>query len=223
MSLFFTKQKRWDDRYLKLAEFWACQCSKDPSTKVGAVIVNKKNRVASLGYNGLPCNVADTPERLNNRELKYKLIVHGEINAIASYDGDMDGYTLYTWPFMPCSRCAGVVIQKGISRVVAPVSDNPRWQEDFALTRAMFAEAGVELVEVGKEEDYMSDLNAVLSSSNSGNLALTFDTIKISREIAKKNDPKLDLAASDPELAKLLGNEVEKKPRVDEFGIPLDD
>lgn len=134
---------RWDGRYLDLAEYWS-QYSKDPSTKVGAVVV-KRNAVVSLGFNGLPVNVADTDERLNNRELKYKMICHGEQNAMTFAHQDLTGCVLYTWPFMPCSVCAGRVIQEGIVRAVAPYSDNPRWQEAFAITKQMFEEAGVEL------------------------------------------------------------------------------
>jgi dCMP deaminase len=134
----------WDRRYLALAEFisgW----SKDPSTKVGAVITDSNNRVISIGFNGLPRGMEDTTERLENRELKYKLMVHAERNAIIFAERPLHGCTLYTWPFMPCSVCAGIVSQAGIRRVVAPFSDNPRWQDDFKLTKEMFAETGVAL------------------------------------------------------------------------------
>ena len=63
---------KWDDRFLKLAEL-VSTWSKDPSSKVGAVIVDDKNRVISLGFNGLPRGVEDTKERLNTRELKYDI------------------------------------------------------------------------------------------------------------------------------------------------------
>lgn len=137
----------WEERYLGLAQYIA-QWSKDPSTKVGAVIVDENNTIVSVGFNGFPRKVFDTTERLENRELKYKLIVHGEMNAITFAGRSLHDCTLYTWPFMPCSRCAGVVIQSGIKKVIAPYSDNPRWQDDFVLTRTMFSEANVELAEV---------------------------------------------------------------------------
>jgi dCMP deaminase len=138
---------KWDKRYLELAEF-VSKWSKDPSTKVGAVVVSPKNTVVSLGFNGLPIGVADTHERLFNRELKYKMIVHGEINAITFSGQSLANCVLYTWPFMPCSRCAGSVIQSGIKKVIAPYSNNERWIEDFELTRLMFSEAGVDMIEV---------------------------------------------------------------------------
>jgi dCMP deaminase len=144
------RQQKWDLRYLGLAEYVA-QWSKDPSTKVGAVVVSQHNSVISVGYNGFPVGVHDTDERLNNREVKYKMVVHGEVNAISFANRDLHGCTVYTWPFMPCSVCAGVIIQNGITRVVAPWSDNPRWVDSFKLTSQMFYEAKVELVEVHED------------------------------------------------------------------------
>jgi len=137
-------QEWWDNWFLGLAQYIST-ASKDPSTKVGAVIVDSDRRVISVGYNGFAKGVKDTDERLNNRELKYKMIVHGEMNAIIFAERSLQGCTLYTYPFMPCSRCASMVIQAGIPRVVAPKSDNPRWIEDFKLSEEMFAEAGTEV------------------------------------------------------------------------------
>jgi len=134
---------KWDFRFLELARFIA-SWSKDPSTKTGAVIVNDRS-IVSIGYNGFAKGVVDTPERLNDRELKYKLIVHCERNAIIWAQRDLTGCTLYTWPFMSCAPCAALVIQSGIKRCVAPINDNPRWIEDFKLTEMMFKEANVEL------------------------------------------------------------------------------
>lgn len=138
------RQTKWDGRFLRLAELIA-EWSLDPSTQVGAVIVDPDRRVVSLGYNGLPHGVADTFERLHNRDLKYKLMVHAERNAIIFAQRSLRGCCLYTWPFMPCVPCAGMIIQAGITRVVAPASDNPRWQSDFVLSRVLFREAGVKL------------------------------------------------------------------------------
>jgi dCMP deaminase len=117
--------------------------SKDPSTQTGAVITDQKRRVISVGYNGLAQGVEDLPERLNNRDIKYKIIVHCERNALLFASRSMEGCTLYTWPFMSCSTCAAMVIQAGIKQCVAPWSDNPRWKDDFELSQQMFNEAGV--------------------------------------------------------------------------------
>jgi dCMP deaminase len=135
----------WNQRFLSLAEHIA-QWSKDPSTQVGAVIVDPSRRIISTGYNGLPQGVDDTDYRLHTREIKYEMIVHGEINAILFAKQDLLGSTLYTWPFMPCSRCASIVIQSGIKTVVAPLNDSPRWKDSFQLSQTMFAEAGVRLI-----------------------------------------------------------------------------
>ena len=136
--------EKWDRRFLALAEHIA-QWSKDPSTKTGAVIVDQDNRIISVGYNGLPRKVVDSPERLENREIKYKLIVHCERNALLFARSSVRGCKLYTWPFMSCSVCAGMVINAGITEVVAPFSDNPRWTEDFKLANEIFTEAGVKV------------------------------------------------------------------------------
>ena len=136
--------EKWHRRFLALAEHIA-QWSKDPSTKVGAVIVDPDKRVGSLGYNGFPRGFQDLPERLENRDVKYKAIIHGERNALPFARGSVKGCLLYTWPFMPCSVCAGMVINAGISQVIAPVFDNPRWNEDMAFAKEIFEEAGVEV------------------------------------------------------------------------------
>lgn len=140
---------RWDLWYLKLAKEIA-QKSKDPSTKVGAIIVSEDNKPISFGYNGLPCKIFDTDERLNNRELKYSIIIHAEINALIFAERSVKNATLYTWPFLPCSRCASVFIQAGIKRVVAPINSNDRWKDNLWLSKSLFREADV----IVKEIDY---------------------------------------------------------------------
>lgn len=140
----------WDQRFLALAEH-VSSWSKDPSTQVGAVIVDDNRRIVSTGYNGFPQGVADLPERLSNRVIKLDIIVHAEVNAVLFAQRDLTGCTLYTWPFQPCSRCAGIIIQTGIRRIVAPECKNSRWADSFVLSSNMFAEAGVELVFVSED------------------------------------------------------------------------
>jgi dCMP deaminase len=135
-------QAWWDNYFLDLAEAVA-YASKDPSTKVGAVIVRPDRTVASLGYNGFPRGIVDTDERLNNRDIKYDLVVHGEINAILTAREPLHGYCLYTWPFLTCKKCALQVIQAGIVRVVAPFVDNERWNASIRDAQAIYDEAGV--------------------------------------------------------------------------------
>jgi len=138
---------KWDKRFVELARHVA-SWSKDPSTQTGAVITDPNLRVVSMGYNGFPVGVHDYPERYANRELKYKMIVHCERNALLFARGPIEGGTLYTWPFMSCSVCAAMVIQSGITRCVAPEIPEhlrERWAEDMALSSQMFEEAGIEV------------------------------------------------------------------------------
>ena len=136
---------KWHKRFLDLAKHISTW-SKDPSTQVGAVIVDNSKRIISTGYNGFSMGVHDNIERLENRDIKYEMIVHGEINAIVFARQDLTNTTLYTYPFMPCSRCASIVIQSGIKTVIAPFNNNPRWKDSFDITQTLFTEAGVELI-----------------------------------------------------------------------------
>lgn len=135
---------KWDIRFLELAKH-VSEWSKDPSTKVGAVVVDDRRIVASLAYNGFPQGCDDSDHLYLERETKYSRIVHAECNALLFATRDLSGMTLYTWPFMPCDRCSGLIIQAGIKRVVAPSNNNPRWIDAFALSKQMFDEAGIRL------------------------------------------------------------------------------
>ncbi len=134
----------WDERFLRLAQYVAVNWSKDPSTKTGAVITDGI-KVVSLGYNGFAQGVEDTKERYLDRDLKLKLVVHCERNAMLFATRSLAGCTLYTWPFMSCSPCAAMVIQSGIKRCVAPALCPDRWKDDMDLAQLQFKEAGVVL------------------------------------------------------------------------------
>jgi dCMP deaminase len=134
----------WDLRFLRLAKEISTW-SKDPSTRVGAVITNNRNQILSLGFNGFPRGVNDD-DRLNDRDTKLKMVVHAEANALLNASCSLRDSVAYIYPFMPCSNCAGLLIQAGVKRVVSIMNDNPRWQESFKLTRRMFVETDVELI-----------------------------------------------------------------------------
>jgi len=134
---------KWDLRFLDLAKFIS-NWSKDPSTKVGAIITDTSNRIVSIGYNGFPKNIVDDG-RLLDRETKYKIIVHGEMNAILFANRSLNDCTLYTYPFMPCPRCASMIIQAGIQRVVSYNNMPERWLEEFKLSKTIFQESNVEI------------------------------------------------------------------------------
>ena len=139
------RNERWDRRFLRLAKE-VSSWSKDPSSKVGAVAVRDR-RVLATGYNGLPRGVEDSAERLQTRELKYKMVAHAEANLLAhaAHAGvSLDGSTVYIWPYHPCGSCAGLLINAGVERVVAPKLVVPeRWRFNFNLAATMFKEAGV--------------------------------------------------------------------------------
>ena len=137
--------KKWDLRFLEMARN-AAGWSKDPSTKVGAIIVDDDKRVISVGYNGFPKGVRDD-ERLDDRQEKYKIIVHAERNALLFANTNVKNCHIYTYPFLPCSVCAGMIIQAGIKRVVSVKNNNLRWQQDFKVSRKMFQEAEIHVIE----------------------------------------------------------------------------
>lgn len=142
-------RKKYDRRFLKLAKE-VSTWSKDPSTRVGAVIVDNDNRIVSIGYNGFARGVNDRKDRLNDRAIKYKLTIHAELNAILFRDKPIKGCTIYTYPFMPCSSCASVIIQSGLNRIVSIETDIERWKEDLSLSRTIIAETELILEEYSK-------------------------------------------------------------------------
>ena len=133
----------------KLISTW----SKDPSTQVGAVIVDKNRRIISTGYNGFAVGVLDTKERLENRELKYPLTLHAEENALSFARQDLKDCVLYVYGLPPCAHCASLIIQSGIKQVYTYELDeeNPRWNDSIALTKQIFREAEVDLTFIKKD------------------------------------------------------------------------
>ncbi|MAY12566.1 MAG: hypothetical protein CMB21_02005 [Euryarchaeota archaeon] len=137
---------KWDIRFLELAKHIA-GWSKDPSTKVGCIVVGEDREIRSTGFNGFPRGISDDNDRLLDREKKYPLICHAEENAImhaARIGVSLKGSTAYvTWP--PCSRCARSLIQAGIKEVVYSTAEEvpERWLEDFNISTSMLKEANV--------------------------------------------------------------------------------
>jgi dCMP deaminase len=128
--------------------------SKDPSTQTGAVLVSPDKTDIILGFNGFASRMQDNPELYANREEKYSRIVHCEVNAVILARRSVKGYTLYTYPFLSCDRCAVTMVQAGIVRAVAPkpnADQASRWEACFVKTRAYFAEAGIETIEYDGE------------------------------------------------------------------------
>ena len=137
----------WHQKYLGLAKHVA-SWSKDPSKQIGAVAVGNVGEILATGFNGLPRGIEDTEFRLTNREEKYKLVVHAEMNCI--YNASFNGVSLvesdfYVHGLPVCSDCAKGIIQVGVRTVYMPQQDIPdHWIDSWDLTRSMFDEAGVE-------------------------------------------------------------------------------
>jgi dCMP deaminase len=138
------------DRYFITMAYLVSMKSKDPSTRVGAVIVGEGHEIRSTGFNGFPRGVRDLQERYENRDYKYYACNHAEENAIlhcARIGVSAMGCTLYT-QWLPCSYCAKAIIQSGISTVVYHKefpgnSNSTRWQNSMNISNEMMLEAGI--------------------------------------------------------------------------------
>jgi dCMP deaminase len=141
---------KWDRRFLEMAKNIS-SWSKDPSTCVGSIAVDPiKRNILSTGYNGFPRDLSDSEERYNDRPIKYKFIVHSEMNLIynATFNGvSLDGSTLYVYGLPVCSECAKGIIQVGVKRVVMDTGQPiipDKWIDSWEYTKAMFDEVGIE-------------------------------------------------------------------------------
>lgn len=136
----------WDTYFISLAHLSAMR-SKDPNTKVGAVIVDDMNRIVSIGYNGMPrgCSDKDFPWEREGGFLatKYAYVVHAELNAILNAPRPVQGCTIYVSLF-PCNECAKAIIQSGIKKIVYE-SDKYADTDSMKASRTMLNNAGVEL------------------------------------------------------------------------------
>jgi len=126
---------KWDERYLHLAKQVATW-SKDPSTQVGAIAVGGKGQVLSQGYNGFPRGIKDDL-RYENKEQKYRYVVHAEMNCIynATFHGvSLQGATIYVYGLPMCNECAKAIIQVGIIRVVSPFNGGEPIPEKWKIS-----------------------------------------------------------------------------------------
>jgi dCMP deaminase len=145
----------WDKKYLSIAK-QVSKWSKDPSTRVGAVIADPERRIVAVGFNGFPKKVRDSADRLSDRSKKYPMVVHAEANVALIAGPAASGGTVYVYGPPICSHCAGILIQAGIVRAIgkppchearakesspAPMID---WNELGLIAVEMFAEAEIE-------------------------------------------------------------------------------
>ena len=139
---------RWQARFIGLAREIA-SWSKDGGTQVGAVIVRPDRTICSVGFNGFPRGVEDGKFAIADRDTKLLRTIHAELNAILSAKEPLNGYSLFVWPFQPCSQCAAAIIQSGIVDVYCSYNDHmahERWSESFKAALQMFDEAEVRVI-----------------------------------------------------------------------------
>ena len=145
---------KWDQRFLDLAEQIA-SWSKDPSRKIGAVAIGDKGQVLAQGYNGFPRGIDDSEYRYNEREEKYKYVVHAEMNCIynAGWNGvSLNGSKFYVFGLPVCSECAKGLIQVGVKSILVKVPETDAtpliWKQHEKLSQELFLEAGVEYARI---------------------------------------------------------------------------
>jgi dCMP deaminase len=136
---------KWDHRFLALAKHIS-EWSKDPNAQVGAIITDARGVFVAAGYNGFPRGVEDRAERLANKDMKNQMVVHAEENAALLASGGAAGGTIYVVGKPICNRCAGVIIQAGLKRVVAQlpqVGTDSHWDDVGQVAIDMLREAGI--------------------------------------------------------------------------------
>jgi dCMP deaminase len=144
-------------QYFKLARYMAETFSKDPSTKVGTILLKEKTlQILSVGYNGFARGVDETKPERWERPTKYNFCVHSEINSICnaarsgtSVEGAIAIVTMY-----PCCDCCRALIQSGVKNLITlpPNLKDPKWGEEFKTSKIMMEESGVEITLLDREE-----------------------------------------------------------------------
>lgn len=137
----------WDEYFMGIA-LLSAKRSKDPSTQVGACIVDEDNKVVSIGYNGMPRQLDETKltwEKGEGLNSKYLYVCHAEFNAILNIrnGSSLKGCTLYVTLF-PCNECAKAIIQTGIKKIIY-LSDKYADSDSTLASKKMFELAGVKL------------------------------------------------------------------------------
>ncbi|XP_064273897.1 deoxycytidylate deaminase isoform X5 [Passer domesticus] len=136
----------WPEYFMAVA-FLSAQRSKDPSSQVGACIVNSENKIVGIGYNGMPNGCSDdvlpwTRTGENRLDTKYPYVCHAELNAIMNKNSaDVKGCSMYVALF-PCNECAKLIIQAGIKEVIF-MSDKYHDTTEMTAARRMFDLAGI--------------------------------------------------------------------------------
>ena len=161
------KQKSWDEYFMNIAEAVALK-SKDPSSKMGCVIVDPKKRVVSLGYNGMVQGADETKMTLSERPMKYYFAIHSEMNAILFAHQDLTGCTIYN-RVATCENCLKYCLQAGIKRFVYkelrvhshstdPKKSMTNIETDEAVIRLLASMPKVETLNLTNGKTYIEDI-----------------------------------------------------------------
>ena len=162
-----SKQSEWDDYFMKITEVVA-EKSKDPSSKMGCVIVDTNKRVVSLGYNGMLQGADESKMTLSERPMKYYFAIHSEMNALIFAKRDLTGCTLYN-RVATCENCLKYCLQAGITRFVyeelrvhSHSTDNAHSmsniETDEAVIRLLASMPHVETLNITNGKTYIEDI-----------------------------------------------------------------
>lgn len=162
-----TSQKQWDEYFLKIAETVALK-SKDPSSKMGCVIVDPNKRVVSVGYNGMIQGADESKMTLSERPMKYYFVIHAEMNALLYAHRDLTGCTVYNLT-ATCENCLKHCLQAGIKRFVYqelrvhshstdPKKSMTNIDTDEAIIRLLSSMPEVETLNLSNGKTYIEDI-----------------------------------------------------------------
>lgn len=136
----------WDEYFMSIAVLVSLR-SKDPSSKVGAVLV-RDNKIIGTGYNGFPtgCDESKFPwdREVNEKgwlNTKYPYVIHSEANALLNTVSSPKGCSIYVTLY-PCNECAKLLIQGGIKEVVY-LNHKYKDQDAFVASAKLFEVTGI--------------------------------------------------------------------------------
>ncbi|MBR0431215.1 cytidine deaminase [Candidatus Saccharibacteria bacterium] len=162
-----SNQKAWDEYFMNLAEAVSAK-SKDPSSKMGCVIVDQNKRVVSLGYNGMVQGADETKMTLKERPMKYYFVIHSEMNALIFAHQNLEGCTLYN-RVATCENCLKHCLQAGIKRFVYkelrvhshssdPKKSMTNIETDEAVIRLLTSMPNVQTLNLSNGKSYIKDI-----------------------------------------------------------------
>ena len=161
------KQREWDEYFMQIAKTVALR-SKDPSSKMGCVIVDKNKRVVSLGYNGMVQGADESKMTLNERPMKYYFVIHSEMNALIFAHQDLTDCTVYN-RVATCENCLKHCLQAGITRFVYkelrvhshstdPKKSMTNVETDEAIIRLLSSMPHVKTLNLSNNKTYIEDI-----------------------------------------------------------------